>query len=397
MSWGRVLAGIAAGAAFGYVAVRTLEASGEWLAPRGPLPQDAQAYARARRANDVAETVRGVLGAIALAGPIGSALDRATAALPAWLRPAAFAIPATAATALAELPVAFVTDYTLERRYGLSDRSRDAWLAEFGKAAAISSATAAVLATLFGWAVRRAPRGWPLLAAAGTLPLLGLGNVVVPLLILPLFNAFEPVGGSLESRLRELARHLGVGDAAILRVDSSRQTRKANAFVTGIAGTHRIVVGDTLIERFRDDEIEFVVAHEIGHYVRKDTWRVMLAGELLASALFVAGRSFVPAAQRERLCDRPLLLARFYAVMAIAGQALRPAFFAFSRSREWAADRFAVAATGDPSAGASALRRLRDHNLADDDPPGWYELLFGSHPSLRARIAALEEPALQSS
>lgn len=390
MSWGRALLGICAGAAFGYVAVRTTEAAGEWLAPLGPLPQDADAYARARRTNDVAETIRGVLGAVALAGPAGAALDRATAGAPAWLRPAIFAIPACAATAAAELPVAFVTDYTLERRFGLSDRTREAWLADFGKGVAVSSATTVVLATLFGWAVRRAPRNWPLSAAAGTLPLLALGNVIVPLFVLPWFNAFEPVGGSLESRLRDLAGRLGVGGAEILRMDMSRQTRKANAFVTGIAGTHRIVLGDTLIEAFREDEIEFVVAHEIGHYARKDTWRLIVAGELLATALFLAAHSFVGPAQRDALRDRPLLLARYYAVMAVASQALRPLLFAYSRSREWAADRFAVAATGDPGAGVSALRRLRDRNLADEDPPRWYELLFGSHPSLRTRIAALE-------
>ncbi|HKU82197.1 MAG TPA: M48 family metalloprotease [Candidatus Tumulicola sp.] len=390
MSWRRALAGACAGAAAGYVAVRVIEAAGDWLAPAGRLTPDARTYARRHRLNDLAETVRGVLGAIALAGPIGVALDRSTERAPVWLRPALFAIPACAATAAAELPVAFVTDYTLERRYGLSDRSREAWLTDFAKGAAVSSATTVVLATLFGWAVRRTPHSWPLLAAAGTLPLLALGNLIVPLLVMPLFNAFQPVSGPLETRLRELASRLGVADAEIMRMDLSRQTRKANAFVTGIAGTHRIVLGDTLIEAFREDEIEFVVAHEIGHYARKDTWRLMVAAELLACALYVAAHSLVPAAQRDALRDRPILLARYYAAMAAASLAARPLLLAYARSREWAADRFAIAATGAPRAGASALRRLRDRNLADEDPPRWYELLFGSHPSLRTRIAALD-------
>ncbi len=85
--------------------------------------------------------------------------------------------------------------------------------------------------------------------------------------------------GSLEERLRRLAARFGVGDAAILRMDMSRQTRKANAFVTGIGRTHRIVLGDTLIEAFPEDETEFVVAHELGHYVNKDTWRLIGLGE----------------------------------------------------------------------------------------------------------------------
>jgi STE24 endopeptidase len=78
--------------------------------------------------------------------------------------------------------------------------------------------------------------------------------------------------------------------------------------------------------------------------------------------------------------------------MLVTTQALRPLLFAFSRSREWAADRFALAATRDAASGAAAFRRLRDQNMADEDPPLWYEIFFSSHPSLRRRIAALEAP-----
>ena len=135
---------------------------------------------------------------------------------------------------------------------------------EYAKSALIASGVTAFLATLLGAAVRRAPRRWPWLASLGTLPLFVAANVIVPLYVLPLFNAFEPVQGSLEERLRRLAARFGVGDAAILRMDMSRQTRKANAFVTGIGRTHRIVLGDTLIEAFPENETEFVVAHELG-------------------------------------------------------------------------------------------------------------------------------------
>jgi STE24 endopeptidase len=201
---------------------------------------------------------------------------------------------------------------------------------------------------LLGAAVRRVPRRWPWLAGAGALPLFVAANVIVPLYVFPLFNKFEPVVGSLERRLRELAARFGVGDAAILRMDMSRQTRKANAFVTGIGRTHRIVLGDTLIEHFPENETEFVVAHELGHYVNKDTWRMIAVGELLALTLFLFANAAASSEERERLHDRPLLIVRIYALMLVATQALRPMLFAFSRSREWAADRFAIAATRDP-------------------------------------------------
>jgi STE24 endopeptidase len=388
---GKVLLGVGAGLWAGYLAVRAIEAAREWAEPAPAREKDAIAYARMRRAFDVVEAVRGVAGLAAFAyGSLGDAADRATRPVPAWLRPALYFTSLSLATAVVELPAAFVQDYTLERRFGLSDQSREAWLADYAKSAAIGAAFMAFVATLFGAAVRRAPKTWPLLASIGTLPLFVIGNVIVPLYVLPLFNSFEPVTGSLEKRLRTLAKRFGVGDAEILRMDMSRQTRKANAFVTGIGRTHRIVLGDTLIDAFGEDEIAFVVAHELGHYVSKDTWRLIGIGELLAGLLFALANAATPGSQRQELRERPLLIARMYATMLFATQALRPLLFAFSRSREWAADRFAIDATRDAAAGAAAFRRLRDQNLADADPPAWYELFFSSHPSLKKRITALE-------
>ena len=391
-----LLLGIGAGIAAGYTAVRTIEAVFEWREPAPPRAKDAAAYARIRRAYEIADAVRGTIGFIAFAyGPLARALDAKLPRVATWLLPAIYFGQISLASALVDMPASFVQEHALERRFGLTDQTRRAWLGEYAKAALLSSGLTALLATLLGIAVRHAPRWWPWIASVGTLPLFVAGNVIVPVYVLPLFNAFEPVTGPLETRLRRLAKRFGVGDAAILRMDMSRQTRKANAFVTGIGTTHRIVLGDTLIGPFPEEEVEFVVAHELGHYVSKDTWRMIGLGEIFSIVLFlVANATAASKDEREALRKRPLLLLRIYAVMLAASQALRPILFAFSRSREWAADRFAIAATRDPRAGASAFRRLRDQNLADEDPPGWYEFFFSSHPSLRARIAALDNSTL---
>jgi STE24 endopeptidase len=387
----KVLLGLCTGLAASYALVRAAGAVREWREPSPLRAKDALEYTRVRRTLEVVDTVRGTLGFVGFAyGPLAHILDRATHRAPAWLRPALFFAPLSLIGAIADLGSSFLGDYTLERRFGLSDQTRRAWLEEYAKSTLIGSALTAFLATLLGTAVRRAPRGWPWLASLGTLPLFVAGNIIVPLYVLPLFNKFEPVEGSLEVRLRRLAGRFGVGDVAILRMDMSRQTRKANAFVVGIGRTHRIVLGDTLIEAFPENETEFVVAHELGHYVNKDTWRTIALGEVLATALFLIANARASAPDREELRDRPLRIVRIYAIMLVATQAFRPLLLAFSRSREWAADRFALAATGDPAAGASAFRRLREQNLADEDPPAWYELIFSSHPSLRARVAALE-------
>jgi STE24 endopeptidase len=382
--------GVGAGVAAGYVVARTIEAVAEWREPAPPRTKDAAAYARTRRALEVAEALRGIAGLFGFAyGPLGLAMDRATMGVPPWLRPALFVAPLSAASAALEFPAAFVQDYTLERRYGLSEQSRAAWTADYMKSSLISIGLSSLLASLFGIAVRHAPRAWPWIASVGAFPLFIFGSVVVPLWVLPLFNTFEPVTGSLEERLRALAGRFGVGNAEILRMDMSKQTRKANAFVTGIGRTHRIVLGDTLIEAFPENEIEFVVAHELGHYVSKDTWRTIALGEALATLLFFIAQAVTSKSERDELRRHALLIARYYAVMQLATQVLRPLLFAFSRSREWAADRFALETTRDAASGAAAFRRLRDQNLADEDPPGWYEFFFSSHPSLKNRIAAL--------
>jgi STE24 endopeptidase len=388
----KLLAGFCVGLSAGYVCVRAIQAWREWSEPAETVAKDARAYSSARRALDVVETFRATAGFAAFAyAPVSLRTDEAARRLPVWLRPAAYFAALSLVSSAFELPVSFVEGYALERRFGLSDQTRSGWLVDYAKSSILSTAFSALLATLFGFALRRAPRTWPLWASAGAFPLFVIGNVIVPIYVMPLFNDFEPITGSLEARLRALAKRFGVGDAAILRMDMSRQTRKANAFVTGIGRTHRIVLGDTLIGAFPETETEFVVAHELGHYVNKDTWRLIALGEALAIALFLISNRAVSEEEREELRDRPLLIVRLYAVMLIATQVLRPLLFASSRSREWAADRFALDATGDAATGASAFRRLRDQNLADEDPPGWYEFFFASHPSLRARIAALDE------
>jgi STE24 endopeptidase len=384
--------GIAAGFGAGYLAIRAFEALRELQQPSQPATApDAAAYAATRRTLEVADTVRSMTTTLAFAhGTLAKRADAATLGAPPWLRPALFVGPLLGLSALLELPIAFVEQHRLEYRYGLSTQSSTDWLADYVKSSALGVGVTTLLASLFGIAVRHAPRIWPLVAGAGALPLFVLANIVVPLYVLPMFNSFEPVTGSLEERLRRLAGRFGVGDAEILRMDMSRQTRKANAFVTGLGRTHRIVLGDTLIDAFPENEIEFVVAHELGHYVSKDTWRTVAIGDALAFALFLTAFLATPAGERDAMRLHPLLLARFYATMLLATQALRPLLFAFSRSREWAADRFAIDTTRDAAGGASAFRRLRDQNLADEDPPLWYELFFSSHPSLKRRIEALE-------
>lgn len=386
-----ILAGIAGGFVAGYAAYRAYESlrSLDLVQDR---ERDAARYGAARRKLALTGIARSIAGATFIAfGPAGELLERTTERLPVWLRPMAFVVEGAALDALIELPVDYMEDFAMELRYGLSEQGVGSWLADRFKQEAIGGVVATVLAGTFAGAMRRWPSTWPYIASAGVFPLLLLANIVVPIYIMPLFNAYVPIEGPLERRLRALATRFGVGDAEILRVDMSKQTKKANAFVTGIGSTHRIVVGDTLIEHFPEDEIEFVVAHELGHYVSKDSWR-MIAMAQIAAVIVVFGAF---AAMRDRSPERakrPTTLAQIQLWATLLSQVLRPAVSGYARSREWAADRFALETTRTPHVGASAFRRLRDQNLAEDEQPAWFEFIFSTHPSLKARIAELESP-----
>lgn len=382
----QVLLGAAAGAGAGYTIVRAVQAYRALNAPAVQSSSDSASYGRIRRALAASGAARSLVGTLAFAfGPFAAKFDR-TLKLPPVLKPAAFFGAAALASSLADLPVAFVEEHALERAYGLTEQDPRGWLSDSLKSAAIGTGVAAVLGALGAFTMHRFPKLWPVAASLGLLPLLVLANIVVPLYILPLYNTFEPLEGPLERRLRALAARFGVGDAEILRMNMSRQTKKANAFVAGIGQTHRIVLGDTLVDRFEPEEIEFVVAHELGHYVSKDTWRMIAVAELSTAALLFAASRITKDED-----DRPALaFLRASALVATGLQLLRPALNAFSRSREWAADRFAIGATNDAKNGAAAFRRLRDQNLAEEDVPAWYETLFGSHPSLGKRIEELE-------
>jgi STE24 endopeptidase len=387
------LLGAAAGFVLGYAAWRAFEAARDLHAPYpARMDRDPRRYGSTRRALGIAGAAREVAGLATTAFLLADPLDAALHRLPRPLRAPAFALTMLAAGAVRDAGVDYVEDYLLEREYGTSERTARAWLGDHLKGVGVGAAVSAVVVVLADAVVVRAPRRWPLIAIAATPPLLAFATVVAPTFVLPLFNEYRPVTGELEQRIRALAGRYGVGDAAILRFDMSRQTKKANAFVTGVLGSERIVLGDTLVNAFEPDETLFVVAHELGHYVRRDPW----LGIVLGTAAIAAMLTCADAALRRTTTAGVTSAAQgarfgFYALLAQF--ALTPVLKAASRAMESRADRFALEATADAQAGIRAFRRLGEQNLAELEPPRWAELLLASHPSLASRIRALEAAA----
>ncbi|MFN2528970.1 MAG: M48 family metalloprotease [Candidatus Baltobacteraceae bacterium] len=391
----RLLPGFVAGISVGYAACRVIQTLRVLRKPPSALRKDAAQYGRLRRGLALAGTLRSLASAGAFSsGGAATALARPLKGAPVALRPALFVLGGLLASSILELAPAFFEDHEFERRFGLTEQSSRDWLIEHLKGEAIGAVVMSALSVPFAALLRKKPNSWPLFTIVGLLPLSILAGLIVPVYIAPLFNKFQPLTGALEERLRALAHRYGVGDADILCMDMSRQTKKANAYVTGMFKTHRIVIGDTLLGTFPDAEIEFVVAHELGHYVSHDSWRMTAIGVASAVSMFALSNAVMPSAKRREF-DDPACLYELYAWMLAFSALLRLPVFAFSRSREWAADEFAAAATDRPRTGAAAFRRLREQNLAEDEVPRWYELLFSSHPSLGDRIRALEESALR--
>ncbi len=386
----RFLIGLAGGLVLGYTAVRTGEAWREFRSPGAPLQADPKAYGRLRRGLMLAGIARSLATLATLAYAVAPAIEPEGDREPRARR-VALVTAGMVLSSLAELPADYVEGIVLERRYGLSKQSDSAWLADRTKGTVVSLVIGVPLVELLATTIERAPRSWPLLATSASVPLLIAANVVAPTFIAPLFNRFEPLEGDFERDVRALAGRYGAGDATVLRVDMSRQTEKANAYVTGLFGTKRIVIGDTLLGNFAPSETLFVVAHELGHYVNRDVWRGVALGTAAAAFVFFGGRTM--ARRPGKTLASAAGLARLFFAFSVLGTLAGPPLAAFSRARERAADSFALAATADGASGAAAFRRLRERNLAEDEQPRWAELLFSSHPSLRSRIQRLEAAA----
>jgi len=216
---------------------------------------------------------------------------------------------------------------------------------------------------------------------------------LAPVLLLPLFYKFVPLEedhDDLVTRLINLAEQAGTRVRGVYKFDMSRRTKAANAAITGLGNTRRIILGDTLIDEFTDDEIETVLAHELGHQVHHDIpigivveSVITLGGLYLASLVLQWG---VVAFGFESVSDIAAL-PLFVLVIGIYGLLTMPLGNAYSRQQERRADEYALQTTGKGAAYASALTRLANQNLAEADPEPWVEKLLFSHPALSERIA----------
>jgi STE24 endopeptidase len=290
------------------------------------------------------------------------------------------------------LPLGYYSGFILPHRYGQSNQSLKDWIVDQLKGLAIGAPLGLIMLELLYLALRLTGNTWWLWVAGGLLLFNVLLSNLAPVLIMPLFNKYVPLGDEhqeLQERLLTLAKNANTKIKGVFKFDMSKRTNAANAALTGIGNTRRIILGDTLINEFTVDEIETVLAHELGHHVHKDIPFLIAFGTLSTTlSLFIASLALNAAVSFFSFTS-PADIAAFPALMLILsayGLLTSPIDNAISRWRENMADDYALSSTKKGEAFASAFTRLANQNLGEIDPEKWVVFMFYSHPPLGERI-----------
>jgi STE24 endopeptidase len=359
----------------------------------------AREYARTRRKLFFADIgLSGVLAVAWLTLGWAVGLERQLLAMTQniWLVVAGFAAVFGMTFQLAGLPLAYYSGYVLPHRYGLSTQSFAGWVRDQLLATALLAALGLPLISGLYWLLRAAGDAWWLWAGVAYVLVAVVLSNLAPVVIMPLFNKYVPLGSEhaeLVRRLINLASRAGTRVSGVFRFDMSRRTKAANAALTGIGNTRRIILGDTLLNEFTTDEVETVIAHELGHHVHRDipigivvSGLITLAGLFLASIVLRAGAAALGLGTPASPAAMPLLML----VLGAFALVTLPLNNAYSRWREVLADEYALKATNKPLAFANAMARLANQNLAEADPEPWVVFFLHSHPPIRARLAMAE-------
>ena len=314
-----------------------------------------------------------------------------------------FTIVITVFDLLASLPLSFYSGFILEHRFELSNQTKRGWLVEQGKGLLLALPFATLIANVMLEIIERWPKRWWMITTALALPFTVLLSQLAPVLIAPLFNRYETLRNrQLAERLKALAANSGINVANVMQMDMSKQTKKANAFFAGMGRTRRIVLADTLLENFTDDEIEVIVAHEIAHQAHRDLWRFVALGTVFTAALSfavdrIAGQIIRRFGRRigiTRMSDVTVLPLLSW-LLSLVGLVLAPIQNGYSRRIERRADQYALELTNDAAAFASAMQRLGDLNLSDPNPSALVKYALYSHPPIAERIAHAERFAAE--
>jgi STE24 endopeptidase len=347
-----------------------------------------------------------VLLVLTLGGGLALAM-RATGALdvsPLWQDVALFAILALV-SAVASLPFSWYATFVVEERFGFNRMTTRLWLADLAKGVAVAVALGLPLLLVALSLMRAAGSAWWLWVWGTWMAFQVLVLVLYPTVIAPLFNRFEPLpAGGARERIEALLRRCGFSSAGLFVMDGSRRSGHGNAYFTGLGRAKRVVFFDTLLARLDGEELEAVLAHELGHFklrhiAKRIAWSaaaslvfLALLAWLAAKPWFLAGLGIAPDLVPAALARPGVALALFALVLPVFTFALAPIAARYSRRHEFEADAFAVRVCGGPPL-VRALVKLYEDNAATLTPDPVHSAFYDSHPPASERVARLAAPA----
>jgi STE24 endopeptidase len=359
--------------------------------------EKAGAYSRTRRVLFVVELAMGLAYLILLlltgaSASLATRLESLTAN--PWLLVLFYMTAVGLAYEIVGVPLDFYGGFIVEHRYGQSTQSIGAWAWDEIKGKLVGFVIGMVLLEVVYWLLRGYPQTWWIIAAVMFIAFAVVMANLAPVLLMPIFYKFTPLKDEeLKQRLVDLCQNAGTAVRGVYEMDMSRKTRAANAALAGLGNTRRIVLGDTLLNSFDADEIEVVLAHELGHHANWDIWKGLAFQSAISVLAFYAAYRVMELASAALglrgsadIAGLPLLM------LTMAGVSLlfMPTSNAFSRRLERKADRYALDLTGKPKAFISSMTRLGKQNLAEFEPHPVIEFLLFSHPSIGKRISTAQ-------
>lgn len=292
------------------------------------------------------------------------------------------------------LPLRFYEGYILEHRFKLSNQTIWAWVKDRLKAFGVSLILSLIIVEVMYLLLRRAGQYWWLWAGVLWILFSIVLNHLAPILIIPIFFKLTPLKDiELVDELKRLAQKVGAKVVGVFEVDLSRKTKKANAAFAGIGNTKRILLSDTLLREYSKDEIEVILAHELGHYYYKHLWKLLAVGAVSTFiGLSIGHRVLMASVVRlgfpsiSDIGSFPILILVLFCFMLFS----LPINNTFSRALERQADRFSLEITNNPDAFIRSMKKLAHQNLADITPNPVIHFLLHSHPSISERIRMAE-------
>jgi STE24 endopeptidase len=270
---------------------------------------------------------------------------------------------------------------------GLDTQSWGGWASDLVKANLIQTGFAAATGAAVVAATRRFPRSWWAPAAVASVGLGAVLAALAPVVLDPIFNDFEPLPeGQTRSDVLDLAQAAGVKVGEVYSVDASRRTTAANAYVTGLGPTKRVVLYDTMLDRYGRDEVRLVVAHELGHVAHRDVPRSVVYAAIVAPAAALAVQRVSWALSEQQ--GTPGALPALALASALVSAPIGMIGNRLSRAIERRADEFSLRLAGAPEAFISFERGIALQNLADLEPPRLVSRLLATHPPTAERIGA---------